>query len=128
LFPSLLSSLSPPCCFFFRLLHPTIRIPLFRTRSVLKLRTFGLLVKIKIVLRPTISWPICLGARHPSETRDQFSSFFKLCLDSTGVLMLGALSDERTGLKFTIASGLASAVILGSESRGTKDHILLPQI
>jgi hypothetical protein len=39
-----------------------------------------------------------------------------------------SLSDERTGLPFTIAAGLASAVILGSESRGTRDNILLPQI
>jgi hypothetical protein len=36
--------------------------------------------------------------------------------------MWGALSDERTGLV------LASAVVLGSESRGTRDHILLSQI
>jgi hypothetical protein len=32
------------------------------------------------------------------------------------------------GLSFTIAAGLASAVILGSESRGPHDHILLSQI
>jgi hypothetical protein len=32
------------------------------------------------------------------------------------------------GLSFTIAAGLASAVILRSESRGTHYHILLPQI
>jgi hypothetical protein len=37
-------------------------------------------------------------------------------------------SDERMGLSFTIAAGLASAVILRSESRGTHDHILLSQI
>jgi hypothetical protein len=42
--------------------------------------------------------------------------------------MWGALSDERTDLSFTIAAGLASAVILGSESRVTRDHILLSQI
>jgi hypothetical protein len=42
--------------------------------------------------------------------------------------MWGALSDKRTGLPFTIAVVLASAVILGSESRGTRDHILLSQI
>jgi hypothetical protein len=42
--------------------------------------------------------------------------------------MWGALSDERTGLSFTIAAGPRSGVILGSESRGTRDHILLPQI
>jgi hypothetical protein len=32
------------------------------------------------------------------------------------------------GLSFTIAAGLASAVILRSESRGAHDHILLSQI
>jgi hypothetical protein len=42
--------------------------------------------------------------------------------------MWGALSDEATGLSFTIAAGLASAVILGSESRGTDNHILLSHI
>jgi hypothetical protein len=38
------------------------------------------------------------------------------------------LSDERTDLSFTIPAGLASRVILGSESRGTHDYILLSQI
>jgi hypothetical protein len=42
--------------------------------------------------------------------------------------MWGDLSDERTGLPFTLAAGLASAVILGSESHRTLDHILLAQI
>jgi hypothetical protein len=32
------------------------------------------------------------------------------------------------GLPFTVAAGLARAVVLGSESRGTHDHILLSQI
>jgi hypothetical protein len=39
--------------------------------------------------------------------------------------MWGALSDQRTDLSFTIAAG---AVILGCESRGTRDDILLFQI
>jgi hypothetical protein len=42
--------------------------------------------------------------------------------------MWGVLSDGRTSLSFTIAAGLASAVILGSESRGTHVCILLSQI
>jgi hypothetical protein len=45
-----------------------------------------------------------------------------------GLLIWGAVSDERTGLLFTNVAGLASAVILGSESRGTRDQILLSQI
>jgi hypothetical protein len=39
------------------------------------------------------------------------------------LLMLSALSAEKTGLSFTIFVVLASTVILGSESRGTYDHI-----
>jgi hypothetical protein len=42
--------------------------------------------------------------------------------------MWDAISDERTVLPFTIFAGLASAVILGSESHGTRDHILLYQV
>jgi hypothetical protein len=41
-----------------------------------------------------------------------------------GLLMWGALSHERTGLLLA----LASAAILGSESRETLDHTLLSQI
>jgi hypothetical protein len=43
-------------------------------------------------------------------------------------MMWGAVFDERTGLSFTMAADLASAVVLGSESRGTRDHILLSEI
>jgi hypothetical protein len=42
--------------------------------------------------------------------------------------MWDALFDERTGLSFTIAAALASVLILGSESSGTREHILLSQI
>jgi hypothetical protein len=45
-------------------------------------------------------------------------------LTVASVLMWGALSNESLQLLLT----LASAVILGSESRGTSDHILLSQI
>jgi hypothetical protein len=53
---------------------------------------------------------------------------FYYCLTVAGLLIWGALSDERTGLSFTIAAGLASAFILESESRETRGHILLSQI
>jgi hypothetical protein len=39
--------------------------------------------------------------------------------------MWGALYDERTGLSLQLLLVLASAVILGSESLGDHDHILL---
>jgi hypothetical protein len=44
------------------------------------------------------------------------------------LFMWGALSDERTGLPFVYAAALTSAVFLGSESLGTRNHILLSQI
>jgi hypothetical protein len=44
------------------------------------------------------------------------------------LLMWSVHSDERTGLPLQLLLALASAVILGSESRGTRDHILLSQI
>jgi hypothetical protein len=53
---------------------------------------------------------------------------FHYCQTVAGLLIWGALSEERTGLFFTIVAGPASAVIFGSESRGTRDHILLSQI
>jgi hypothetical protein len=42
--------------------------------------------------------------------------------------MWGALSDEGRVCRLQLLLALASAVILGSESRGTFDHILLSQI
>jgi hypothetical protein len=42
------------------------------------------------------------------------------CLTVACLLIWGALSDERTGLSFTIT-------IFGSEARRTRDHILLSQ-
>jgi hypothetical protein len=42
--------------------------------------------------------------------------------------MWGALYDERAGLFFYILLVLASAVFLGSEYLGTREHILLSQI
>jgi hypothetical protein len=51
-----------------------------------------------------------------------------LLVSVADLLTWGAPSDGRAGLSFTIADGLARAVILGSESRGTHSHILLSQI
>jgi hypothetical protein len=49
--------------------------------------------------------------------------------DTLRVCLCGAPTlGERMVLSFTTAAALASAVILGSQTRGTHAHILLPQI
>jgi hypothetical protein len=53
---------------------------------------------------------------------------FYYCQAVTVFLMWDSLSDERTGLSLKLLRVLASAVMLGSESRGTRHHILLSQI
>jgi hypothetical protein len=60
-------------------------------------------VKVKIMLLPTVSRPVYLGVKHPSGAQDQ-----DFCYRQTvaGLLMWGALCDERTTLSFTVAVGL----------------------
>jgi hypothetical protein len=72
------------------------------------------------MLQPTISRPVCLGIKHPSGAYDQI---FITSQTVAGLLMWGAVSEERTRLSFTIAAGPASAVTFESETRGTRDHI-----
>jgi hypothetical protein len=76
--------------------------------------------KSKVMLRSTVSRPLRL--------RVWGSRPYFITVTCAGLLMWGALCDERTCLSFTIPAALASAVILRSESRGTHDHILLSQI
>jgi hypothetical protein len=54
------------------------------------------------MLRPTVSRPACFGIKHPSWPFDQI---FIIVLTVAGLLIWGALSDERTGLSFTNAPG-----------------------
>jgi hypothetical protein len=85
-------------------------------------------VEVEVKLRPTVSRPVRLGVRHPSGTRDQF--YFLLSIFFTLLRVCYFVAPSLTGgrvcnLLFLLV--LASAVPLGSESRGTQDHILLSQ-
>jgi hypothetical protein len=57
-------------------------------------------VSQSVILRPTVSRPVYLGIKHPCGAYDQIF----IMSDHCGFLIWGALSDERTGLSFTMYS------------------------
>jgi hypothetical protein len=81
-------------------------------------------VEIEVNLRPTVSWPVCLGVRRPFGALDQI---FVFRLTIAGFLMCDTLLTRGRvcNLLVQLLLVLARAVTLGSKSRRTHDHILL---
>jgi hypothetical protein len=68
----------------------------------------GYCLSLSLMLRPTVSRPVCLGIKYPSGAYDQiffFRSEYGIRLTVTFFIPWDTLSDERTGLSFVCAAG-----------------------
>jgi hypothetical protein len=85
-------------------------------------------VKVKVILRPTVSRPVHPGVRHPSGTRDKFFFLLEMFFRQLRVCYFLAPSLTRGRVcNLLLLLVLASAVPLWSESRGIQNHNLLSQ-
>jgi hypothetical protein len=82
-------------------------------------------VKVKVTLRLTVSQSVILGV----ELHLGLMTRYLLLFDSYGLVFVGLPSLTRGRVCLVeMLLALARAVFLGSESLGTRDHILLSQI
>jgi hypothetical protein len=97
--------------------------------SLFSTACFGILkLKLKLILPPTVSRPVCPDVRHPSGTRDQFFFLLQISFRQLRLCYFVAPSPTRgwvCNLLVQFLLGLARTVTLGSKSRRNHGHILL---
>jgi hypothetical protein len=82
-------------------------------------------LSLSLMLRPTVSRPVCLGIKQSSGSYDQIF----VTVRQLRVWWFWAPSLTRGRVcRLQLLLALARGVILGSESRGTRYHILLSRI
>jgi hypothetical protein len=87
--------------------------------------TVTVYLSLSLMLRPTVTQPVCLGIKHPSGAYDQIF----ITVRQLRVCWCGALSLTRGRVcRLQLLLTLASAVILWFEPLWTRDHSLLSQI
>jgi hypothetical protein len=90
-----------------------------------RLRWTKLSLSLSLMSWPTVSRSVCLGIKRPSGTYDQIF----ITVRQLRIYWYWALSVMRGRVcRLQLLLVLASAVILGSVSPGTREHILLYQI